>query len=194
MLHQITRYQFFGKRSFDKWVTVFKQSATGQHQTSVGKANMLNLRKIKTFFLILVNHDIRIFNVVGPISDDADWTNKIREIQRAGKNINSFTCSSTKSFDGIVNSYSKQTNYTFSRFLIIDHPEYAGTLPNYAKNGDRKKLVKILCKGQCGTIRWAEMTTHYPGKEALENSQFGDFAAICLLCGQEARDPYNWGR
>jgi hypothetical protein len=194
MLHQITRYQFFGERSFDKWVTVFKPSATGQNQTSVGKGNMLNLRKTKTFFLILVNHDIRIFNVVGPISDDADWTNKIREIQRAGKNINSFTYSSTKSFDAIVNSYSKQTNYTFSRFLIIDHPEYRGTLPKYAENADRKKLVKILCKGQCATIRWAEMKVNYPGEEALENSQFGDFAAICLLCGQEAGDPYNWGR
>lgn len=72
--------------------------------------------------------------------------------------------------------------------------EYTGSLPNYAQKADRKKLVKILCKGDCNDTRWAEMNVNYPGQEALRNSDLGDYNAVCLKCGKVAEDSYNWYR
>ena len=71
---------------------------------------------------------------------------------------------------------------------------YKGRLPAYALGADRRRLVRLLCKGKCGKIRWAEMTVDYPGEVALRKSQLLDFAAKCLVCGRVAVDPYNWYR
>ncbi len=150
-------------------------------------------RKTRAFFLILVDHDKRVFNVVGPISDDTDWTHRIDELQKVGRNVNCFSSSDNKSIDDIIDSYSEQTGYTFSHDSIADEPEnssfiFKGVLPNYAENADRKRVVKILCKGRCGTIRWAEMNVNYPRQQVLRDSDFGDFTATCLHCGQQASE------
>jgi hypothetical protein len=71
---------------------------------------------------------------------------------------------------------------------------YTGSLPLYAKCGDRNRLVRLLCKGRCCATRWAEMTVDYPGEEVLHKTQVLDFAAACLKCGEVAHDPYNWYR
>jgi hypothetical protein len=71
---------------------------------------------------------------------------------------------------------------------------YTGSLPLYARRGNRKRLVRLLCKGRCCTTRWAEMKVDYPGEEILRKAQVFDFAATCLKCGEVANDPYNWYR
>ena len=47
-------------------------------------------RRIKPFYLVLVDHDSKMFNVIGPIVDDTKWNNKIVELQYTGRNINCF--------------------------------------------------------------------------------------------------------
>lgn len=69
---------------------------------------------------------------------------------------------------------------------------YKGPLPNYAQHTNRDRLVKLLCKGDCSGVVWAEMNTDYPGQEVLRKTQVGDFSATCLKCGKIAKDPYNW--
>jgi hypothetical protein len=71
---------------------------------------------------------------------------------------------------------------------------YAGLLPIYARHANRKRVIRLLCKGRCCTTRWAEMSVDYPGEAVLRRSQVMDFVATCLRCGQVARDPYNWYR
>ena len=73
-------------------------------------------------------------------------------------------------------------------------PTYEGPLPQYARNANRSRLVKLLCKGACSRVVWAEMNTEHPGYEVLRHSQVGDFTATCLKCGKVAKDPYNWIR
>ena len=68
------------------------------------------------------------------------------------------------------------------------------TLPQYARNADPARLVKVLCKGACSRVRWAEMQQPYPGEDVLSKAQVNDFSARCLFCGTIARDPYNWYR
>jgi hypothetical protein len=60
---------------------------------------------------------------------------------------------------------------------------YLGPLPEYASGGDRKRLVKVLCKSECGVTRWAEMSADYPGYETLCNAHPLTFSASCLKCG-----------
>lgn len=156
-------------------------------------------RRAQPFLKIIVDHDNKVFNIVGPITDDTDWIKKIVELQKAGRDARCFTSHSIESIGNVADSYSKQTGDTFSHVLITDEPEdssleYKGALPNYAQSADRKRVVKILCKGKCGTTRWAEMNVDYPGQEVLRNSDLGDFTATCLKCGQVAKDSYNWFR
>lgn len=156
-------------------------------------------RRVEAFYLVLVDHDNKVFNIVGPMSDDTDWNKSISELQHASRKVNCFSVPSDKLLDDIIHSYSGQTGYTFSRELIVVEPEnrsmeYTGPLPKYAENADRKKLVKILCKGNCNSTAWAEMNVNYPGQEALRHSDLGDYSAICLKCGKVARDSYNWHR
>lgn len=160
---------------------------------------MLRRERPDLFYLILVDHDNKVFNIIGPISDDTNWNKKISELQHTGREVNCFSVPSSELFDNIKNSYSRDTGYNFSRELITTEPEdysmeYTGLLPRYAQNADRKKLVKILCKGDCHSTRWAEMNVNYPGEEALRNSNLGDYSAICLKCKKVAIDSYNWYR
>lgn len=75
-----------------------------------------------------------------------------------------------------------------------DPISYTGPLPAYASRADRKRLVRLLCKGGCFKTRWAEMKVDYPGEEILRKAQVFDFKATCLRCGEIANDPYNWYR
>ena len=75
-----------------------------------------------------------------------------------------------------------------------ENKEFIGRLPLYAKTADRRRVVKILCKGNCMKTELAEMTVDYPGARKLKEAQAGDYKARCLKCGYIARDPYNWDR
>ncbi len=67
-------------------------------------------------------------------------------------------------------------------------------LPEYARWADRTRLVRLLCKGKCSCVRWAEMDQPYPGQEVLRKAEAFKFSARCLYCGKVANDPYNWFR
>jgi hypothetical protein len=75
-----------------------------------------------------------------------------------------------------------------------DQAYYSGYLPQYAADANRDAVVMLLCKGQCGRIRWGLMNQDYPGESVLRRAKLGDFSATCLKCGHVAKDPYNWYR
>ena len=66
--------------------------------------------------------------------------------------------------------------------------------PEYARRADPTRLVRLLCKGKCSCVRWAEMDQPYPGQEVLRKAAPFEFSARCLYCGKVANDPYNWFR
>jgi len=67
-------------------------------------------------------------------------------------------------------------------------------LPNYAARISSEYLVKMLCRGKCNGGRWAQLNKPYPGLRTLHNAELGKYTAICLRCGYEADDNYNWYR
>jgi hypothetical protein len=54
-------------------------------------------------------------------------------------------------------------------------------LPNYAERANSARLVKLLCKGRCSQVVWAEMSVDYPGQDELRKSQVGDFTAVSQM-------------
>lgn len=156
------------------------------------------MKKSRQFYLLIVDDDKEIFNVIGPISSDIDWSKKVVDLRKSGRNIRCFSCNINEPINNIINSYSQQMKYNYSEQLIIYTPEdssiaYCGILPQYACTADKKRIVKILCP-ECGTTRFAIMETVYPGQEVLKKSDLGDFTATCLKCGYETNDSYNWYR
>lgn len=160
---------------------------------------MPRIRSVKPFYLIIIDEDSHVFNVVGPLPNDEEWNKKIVEMQKRGRNVRCFSHPGIYSRHSIITEVSQSRGYQFSERLIIEEPEdrsgeYAGMLPAYAENANRKRVVQIICRGACRSSRWAEMNADYPGKEILRKSQVNDFSAKCLKCGYIAKDPYNWCR
>lgn len=63
-------------------------------------------------------------------------------------------------------------------------------LPEYARHVPRERLVTVLCKGDCGMRRYAEVSKTPWSKEGLDPHLY----ATCLVCGREASDNYNWSK
>ncbi len=149
------------------------------------------------FFLVVVDEDEKVFNIVGPMTDDSEWNAKIIELQKSGRNVRCFASGTERSVDQLAALFSSQTGFSYSNTLITNVPRrrdsYQGPLPDYAARADRSRVVKLLCKS-CGTTRWAEMSADYPGEDVLSKAQAMDYSARCLKCGDIARDPYNWYR
>lgn len=156
-------------------------------------------RAKRSFFLVLVDDDQKTFNVVGPMTDDTAWNHKIVSLQEGGRQVRCFSTETTRTMEEIAARYARQTGFAYSEKLVAEPPTvnsstYHGSLPVYAARANRKRVVQLLCKGRCGTTRWAEMRVDYPGEDVLRSAQVGDFTATCLKCGDTASDPYNWYR
>ncbi len=64
--------------------------------------------------------------------------------------------------------------------------------PDYAADAKPEHLVRIFCKGDCRSGRWAELNVPNPGYVVLNKAGQGVYNATCLMCGKVARDNYNW--
>lgn len=151
----------------------------------------------KQFYYIIIDDDQKLFNYFGPISSDNDWNWKVVEAQKAGRKMRASSPWTDEELSQSI-SYLNSQGYTATKQLLVDAPvdrsaEYSGTLPKYASKADRNRIVRFLCKS-CGSTVYGEMTTNYPGQDALKRSNLGDYSARCLKCGAEAKDSYNWYR
>jgi len=158
---------------------------------------MSRQKKVEPFLLVISDHDNKVFNIIGPITNDNEWNIKVCNLQKQGRDIRCFSMRN-KSKEALRKEYSQQMGYKFTDNQIVDKPQdisniYNGSLPDYAMQADRKKVVKIFCD-KCKSTRWAEMEKEYPGEKTLKNAQILDYAAKCLKCGFIAQDPYNWFR
>lgn len=69
-------------------------------------------------------------------------------------------------------------------------------LPEYTKDADPFRLVRILCRGEkaCGGDNgvFAELNEGPKNGAALKDAPHGVYTAKCLRCGHVATDNYNW--
>ena len=158
------------------------------------------MRRPRIFWVIVRDDSRNIYNLHNPISDDREWNNAVSEAQQAGHSIRCETPAGTLSRDDVINQMS-QIGYTLSEIPILEPPEdrsasYSGSLPQYAQGANRRRVVRIICRGECsgGHTSWAEMNIDYPGEDILRNMDGLQVTATCLSCGYIAHDPYNWFR
>ena len=67
-------------------------------------------------------------------------------------------------------------------------------LPIYARDKDKNRLMKHLCKDKCHSTRWGVLNKDYPGYSILKEAKMGEYKLTCLKCGNVAYDNYNWYR
>lgn len=131
------------------------------------------------------------------ITGQYEFDIRVVEAQKTGRKIH---CSATRSLNDAKNTILnfERTGYSESHDLLIEKPidrsaEYKGTLPNYAGNSDRNKIIKIYCRN-CSNTRFGELNFPYPGQEILTSNDSGYYIAQCLKCHSAAYDNYNWYR
>lgn len=156
------------------------------------------MRKREPWGLIIVDEDRKKYAFTGVIIDDSPWNVRVVEEQKKGRNIRCF--SHEPSNDHKLREWESREDVTLTSIEdILSPPEdtstvYKGVLPHYAARANRRRVVKILCRGRCARTRWAELNYDYPGEDALKNAGLGDFQATCLMCEYRATDNYNWMR
>lgn len=76
-------------------------------------------KMFEQMFLIITDHDNRVFNILGPIIDDTNPTNRVWELKRAGRNINCHVAEEYGNRESIIRDYTKQTGYQYVDSSII---------------------------------------------------------------------------
>jgi hypothetical protein len=74
----------------------------------------------KSFLLIIVDQDMRVFNLVGPVSNDSDWNHRVSEARKKGRNIridDSPHMASTR--DEIVAETRKRLNCEYAEVSLV---------------------------------------------------------------------------
>lgn len=57
-------------------------------------AQELSNAEQRTFWVLLEDHNARIFSVLGPLSGDAEWTSKVRLARERGRDVTISTVAS----------------------------------------------------------------------------------------------------
>ena len=148
--------------------------------------------------MIIVDEDRKKYAFTGVITDDRPWIERVHEEQKKGRKIQWFIHGLNK--DRNLQEWESELGVSRTTVEDILSPPkdtsaaYKGTLPNYAARANRRRLVKLLCRGRCSKTRWAQLDGDYPGKDALKTAEMGVFHATCLVCGYVGSDNYNWMR
>jgi hypothetical protein len=77
----------------------------------------------RMFLLVLVDEDQKLFNVLGPITDDDEWNAKIVDLQKSGRNARCFSSGVERSVEELAALYSRQTGFAYSNILITEAPQ-----------------------------------------------------------------------
>jgi len=154
----------------------------------------------ETYLIFVEDHDQKQFAISHPISWRyvGDWVSRVCEQQECGRSIKCQDVALDQRRGLIAHAEGKGYSQVEIESLISlprdRSNDFIGSLPKYAQSADRSKIVKILCKGHCGTSRLAELNKPYPGQDELRSAPMGEYEAKCLKCGSTASDNYNWHR
>lgn len=158
------------------------------------------MKKQRNLYIYIEDTDQGTYGIEGPIDHRSadDWLDIGNSARNSGRNIRVIDFWEEKLDAYTVHAKSRGLSQVSSS-EIIEAPrdrsaEYTKAIPKYAQNVYRDRLVKIICKGKCDKVVWAELNFPYPGKEPLKKASIGEFQARCLRCSSIAKDNYNWYR
>ena len=133
----------------------------------------MHMKKQKNLYVYLEDEDQKIFSIEGPIDHYVanDWLDIGNSARRSGQNLRIIDFWE-EDLNGYIEHARSRGLVKVSSSEIISPPrdrsaEYKKALPKYAQNAARDKLVKVLCKGKCGKVVWAELTWVCTGYQKL---------------------------
>ena len=148
--------------------------------------------------LVIQDDDRKQYAFTGVITDVSGWNGRVAEARAQSRNVVSFV--HIAAHVSQLAEWGEKNGFACVAIEQILAPPvdrslvYEGLLPKYAEKANRRRVVKVLCRGKCGKNRWAEMNVDYPGPSELKSAEAGVFTAKCLFCGYESKEPYNWLR
>ncbi len=78
------------------------------------------IKSAELFLLIIVDQDMKVFNLVGPMSDDTDWNHLVSEARRKGRDIRiEKWADSTSTRDEIIAEIRKRLNYDDAEISLL---------------------------------------------------------------------------
>ena len=57
---------------------------------------------IAPFYIAVLEHEKKLYNIIGPLTDDTDLTNRVAEVARAGRQVNCHTLSHDRTMPELV--------------------------------------------------------------------------------------------
>ena len=75
-------------------------------------------RKIEPFYLVITDRDKRIFNVVGPMTDDTSWNDRVCAAQDSGRQVNCHN-PNLYSKESIITSVENHLGLKYTETLIV---------------------------------------------------------------------------
>lgn len=78
------------------------------------------LVKIEPFFVVVLDHDKKEFNIAGLLSDDTAITNNVADAQKAGRNVNCYTPSRDFRLAALIEEVERaHGGYSYTSFHIV---------------------------------------------------------------------------
>lgn len=74
---------------------------------------------IKPFYLLVTDSDKKVFNIVGPISDDTGWNEKVVKCQEQGRHVNCQSVNQQLSREALIQQASMQLNLEYTDASIL---------------------------------------------------------------------------
>ncbi len=76
-------------------------------------------RVVEPFHLIITNQGRRMFNVVGPMTDDTEWNSRVCAAQEQGREVNCYAANRSLTREQIIAQTRKRLGFTLSDQPLI---------------------------------------------------------------------------
>ena len=74
---------------------------------------------MQSCYIVVLDHDKKVFNVLGPMTDDSDITHRVYNCQQSGREVTCFTENGRYTMEQVIDSIKMQFRYEFSKELIV---------------------------------------------------------------------------
>lgn len=72
------------------------------------------MKKRQDFFVVVIDHDNKVYTVNGPTSTDTFYVNKVNKLQKEGRSVNCFTSNAANKDGAVQNVLAIHTDYTLT--------------------------------------------------------------------------------
>jgi hypothetical protein len=74
---------------------------------------------IEPFYLIVTDRDNKVFNIVGPMSDDTSFNEKVLKCQEQGRHVNCHSANQQLSREALIQRVSIELNLEYTDVSIL---------------------------------------------------------------------------